>query len=138
MWTYVPIIVKRSKDVIYMYILIYFASAVCNNQTNPLDKNLHSMHLMFFTLSHYLCTNARSKQPFLHYNSRTSLSLCNFIYTVYGFVLFKKYINIYSVYFYVLLQNQIDQAVTVEYRHFIIIINALIRLWNHVLFCFCY
>lgn len=62
MWKYVSITVKRSKDVIYIYILIYFASAVCNNQTNPLDKNLHSMHLMFFTLSHYLCTNARSKQ----------------------------------------------------------------------------
>lgn len=63
MWKYVSITVKRSKDVIYIYILIYTTSAVCNNQTNPLDKNLHSMHLMFFTLSHYLCTNARSKQP---------------------------------------------------------------------------
>lgn len=38
------------------------------------------------------------KVPFLHYNTRTSLSLCNFIYTVYDIVCLKKNINLYILY----------------------------------------
>lgn len=127
MWKFVSITVKRSKDVLYIYILIYSASAVCNNQTNPLDKNLHSMHLCFL-LYHITYAPMQGQTtrfciitPERHCRCAISFTLCM------DFFLFKKYINIYSVYFCIFMfysKTKFDQAVTVEYRHFIIIIKC--------------